>query len=1461
MPPSDYRRPPAPRKVNKAPPKRRDVPAPPRPDIQTGTGYRAPAPRPAPKPRAPTRKPSRYVAAPKYNPAPKAAWTKPIGRVRVSPPKPRPVTSFFPPDLRPSRAKHEATRRQLAAQAGRARAQQVIGDARRDVDFALGRGPRASINSVGFAPSPPMRIGAPIPRYLKAPLRYRGEIISPAQTARDMAVLYDPNVPVARRLKAVERLHVTGLVDQYGNTTRGEKVRQDRRSLAAARRAFLKRYRELDKAAHGNTTLANLVTKNDVRGLSDEQVLDRIKDWSADDLYKTMDAHQQRMSGQLLGKSQTQLMGGNPLGLVTGVIGALETGRDVIQDVAGDNLGANLLSDALYLPMGLVGGAAMAASDPKAAWEGLKNSYLVLKAQGKDKEAAQMAQEHPLFAFLELYGAKAAAGRGAGALTRGVSGGRVGGLRRDPIALINQQGTGALFERHYSKDLFNQAAQRLYDNGVGVPGGRRVGGLKKGPTVTLRGEQVQARRLTPDRPVVGNVGKKRRSVGGEVETHLINRYMDNVASRVNSLNRLDRDTNALYARQNAPVREHRGGRVGQRLGEAVDRTLPSQPQRSVAGQKATRGERLAARFPNLYRPERDVVTHVLQGLVENMDRSSPATFRRDLAAEQQRLIRAAQKPDATPDRVDAALDQAALIQRVLENPKAWQNSKGVVRSADSLAQRLNEQEAINVKLGLDPGAAARSKLFPFAQAKMGAVYAASNAATASHAASVARVTRSIVDAKREGASPARIAGLERVLERVKSQAPKPELMRPDGRKLSNDEIYAAMREEGVSPDRVAYLSHQENALGSRAYYAPFSGASRQNLNSQQARTGSLFEQGATEYRYNHVIEQMVSHGTKAINAQQLDRMINEIAVTGPKTAANPDGYLTSKQFERVGREAKRRGQPVTAVVARQQRLSDESRAALKETQNVAEATPGMGLLEAMWDARISEAQTATAKNNLVAVPDEFLARLKAHLEVNGGGNLGGRALSSAFRKTVLPLSTKWLTGNVVEAIYRGIVIAGAVPLRDNRVAHRAWVEMLKADIRDLGWPEGVRALDKYGEAANRQQRRAALREMERFAPNARAARSELIGGMFFGNRGLTNQRGNMAPEGVGQAIANSSAGRALNKTIDGINAPSFRFNRRFEQMMQNMVLGKHLRREMQEFQGSWFKAMRAQETVLAKASKGLLDTSGMVRAGKYLDETLGRYGRFSPRVRRLVQNGLPFLPWYLNSARFTFVTLPMKHPVKLALMARVEAAFQDDWEEQHKDLSPAQRKGSLNAEYRRDDGSFTQFGRYLPTGMWGTVAAGDLGELASPVLPQFSGIIEAFRGKDPFGSPLRVPGDDGKMRELSGAEQLLYILNTGAETFTPLLGLSRRLREKGQTSLPTSTTFAPKTKPSSHPAEPGFLAALDKVFNPGRGVYLRKPSESQNQTIDELLDELESGGGEPAPETGDIEKLLEAAGL
>lgn len=833
--------------------------------------------------------------------------------------------------------------------------------------------------------------------------------------------------------------------------------------------------------------------------------------------------------------------------------------------------------------------------------------------------------------------------------------------------------------------------------------------------------------------------------------------------------------------QRDPLRDHRLRRRADFMSDQANSV-----QRIIREDEARVVEDLAPRRPGKIptrasrTPERDIVPLVVQRVVR-----SDKTMKPDLEREAARLDRVfAEGKFNTRAQKEANRAQVQAIRRVLADPKALANARAVAGSADKLVSRINAQEGRAVQLkALDPESR-RAKLFPYAQTHMDAKYDDTHWVDRSGK----RVPEGTVKKVQQADPTAARQQFREIPGR---------LVGPTGKTLSNQEIVAHMKANGVPVNNrkpaVAYLPHREDVRGARAYYQTAFKGSRTNLD-RQKRTGAAQEKGTYELSYDLPKEHALRTRGVINRIEEHDRLVNQ---AGRK---RDDGKLfTWDEAERYAANIAEDSPGLVPYRAMPAKYTKERIQSIIDKQDAVNSPDFSKLMEQEFADRLKPDPKDRKSRNVVLVPEQIALQLQNQMGTASTMGRLGNVYTAAFRSTVLPFSTKWVFGNIAEMQLR-LAVRGVSPY-DAKLGRRVMKAMYEID---------------RGEAQR--------------------VEASLMGGLFFGEKGLTVKRPAeqfektpiATPARIVSLIGRVPPVRAAFTGLRTYQDAVFGMNRAIERDAQFAAFGKYARQDMQEFTGSWAKALRGQEKALQDVAKGMLDTKNQVEAARYLDETLGQYSRFSPEMRRLTQSVAPFLPWYMNAVRFTMWTLPVKHPAKTALLARVEEIIEKEHKEQVKDLPP----GALRAAIRQKDGGLVDVGRYTPFSLANELK-GDPSTIVSPFFPQVSGAASALKGQSFTGRPAQVK--DAPYGEVPEAVRYQMAANSLLEGVLPGVQIARRVREGGATPYDNSFLWSPKTKPGSKTTSAG-----NRILNPLRPTYLK--GKKQIQRITDTDFNLDVGG-------------------
>jgi hypothetical protein len=269
-------------------------------------------------------------------------------------------------------------------------------------------------------------------------------------------------------------------------------------------------------------------------------------------------------------------------------------------------------------------------------------------------------------------------------------------------------------------------------------------------------------------------------------------------------------------------------------------------------------------------------------------------------------------------------------------------------------------------------------------------------------------------------------------------------------------------------------------------------------------------------------------------------------------------------------------------------------------------------------------------------------------------------------------------------------------------------------------------------------------------------------------------------------------------------------NGRLESQFQTAMLGRALRSS-----GLMDPKLPAlSKTAIDQAAKGLLDTNEQAAMGRAVERMYGKYDGFNADMRWTIAMYTPFIAWTLNAIKFVTDVLPNDHPTSVALIAGAEQ-WTEEWRKDHgldlfmQEAVPGFLQGSIpvgEGGHQRAPHRFTPFGAF-----------GDpLDTLGKAVLPQYQGVLAAFRGEDWKGAKIRKP--DGSPGDIG--DNALAAAKSFTEATVPLLGIIKRVAEKGPSALNPLKPTAPakvKAKAAARPASGGdpVQKAIDDALSGG----------------------------------------------
>lgn len=290
--------------------------------------------------------------------------------------------------------------------------------------------------------------------------------------------------------------------------------------------------------------------------------------------------------------------------------------------------------------------------------------------------------------------------------------------------------------------------------------------------------------------------------------------------------------------------------------------------------------------------------------------------------------------------------------------------------------------------------------------------------------------------------------------------------------------------------------------------------------------------------------------------------------------------------------------------------------------------------------------------------------------------------------------------------------------------------------------------------------------------------------------------------------------------MNGYRHYVFSGNERFiERPVSRQLAGKALRRELRETTGKWRQAWRIGDDAIEELAHGLLETPKQIKYAKEIERITGQWTANSPAARWALATYSPFGMWTRAATKFVFLTLPVHHPIKTAIIANIEQMTAP--ERQAMGLSyftdtdrpvPDNLMGSipLPGGGLQPVGGLTSFGYFADPGT----------ALSTAVLPQLAGALDNLRGLDYTGG--KLVHEDGT--PFTQQERWLEAMRSTVESLAPGLAPASRAIERGPVAA---------LSPRSTPLDPGLVD------------WLRDQADSRQITVPAHPSGSSSSGSSP----------------
>jgi hypothetical protein len=623
----------------------------------------------------------------------------------------------------------------------------------------------------------------------------------------------------------------------------------------------------------------------------------------------------------------------------------------------------------------------------------------------------------------------------------------------------------------------------------------------------------------------------------------------------------------------------------------------------------------------------------------------------------------------------------------------------------------------------------------------------------------------------------------------------------NGDHLSTDEILAHSKANNV-PDP-AYVGHFPGKVSPARFYSAYKLA-RGTLG-DKSFTGNAFRSGAYDHTFEGLAGQVASRAQAVARASLHDRVINRLGVSMPQemraqlirkvfadakagkrtveSARNEaqlirQGLFTRDEANHFARAAKvdDHGNPIPNSLD----LTPISTApahvlgAVRDLQHPAELEHVSGIELQVLSHAIEDAQHSTARN-VTLIPSVAARRFAEQYAKSDATMRGIGRVTQQFRRTVLPYSTHWMTQIGSEAGLRSM-LAGTLDPRNIVDGH-------------------------------------ALMHRLQDSEEGRSNLMEMVNATFY------NKRDPLAVHNPNPGVITSAAHTlpiskqliwAHNTYANTVGSAMYTL----EHNARLLGLGKLARQQsIEDFGHSWSDAVRLQGETLDKLATRLKSDPALVaKFGRKIDETFGKYNKFSPKVRAAVQSYAPFLPWYLNAAKYVAWTLPAHHPVASAMLASLRQTV-------NQDIADG-KNAPLNAYAMQELARLSPFSILAPATSEPSLSGAFGGQqMLGAVFPQFQGSLYNFAGVNSYGQgPLKGPQGDVK----AGSSAAIGAgIENAIEGVVPLASKARELLEGGKPAYGTSTFWNPQPEQG----EPG-VGVLDRMFNPFYGFERAKATAS-----------------------------------
>lgn len=543
------------------------------------------------------------------------------------------------------------------------------------------------------------------------------------------------------------------------------------------------------------------------------------------------------------------------------------------------------------------------------------------------------------------------------------------------------------------------------------------------------------------------------------------------------------------------------------------------------------------------------------------------------------------------------------------------------------------------------------------------------------------------------------------------------LVDKEGNPLSLEHIHQEMKRRGV--DLPGFLSHR--APANADFYQPsFGGATLE----KGGRTGKAVVSGSQLGGVESLVRQLRRSRGLADRAKAWNKAVTRfgIEVKGVDTMA--DAKRVAEDPERYGLDPSIDPTPVPRHPFAAKK--GEMEGALEhQDPALAEESAGAALSRGMDDAQ-SGSLPDDAK--VIFMPGKVAKELRADAEPSGEALKLGQAVTTGFKRTVLPFSPSFFIGNGLDNLIR-TTLAGINPAHFfiGVKAHHALNEEQRAQLLAGAHYSSVDAIAPH---------RSVDAVITGYDPLSKAAR---------GFADWTHKRG-----------AAQAAVKFGPKMISGLSHLLLTTNAKVTEVLpQYGALGKIALKDMRKTQGSWARAITHMDEAVQSFAKGVDDPDKMIRAQRDLEATYGDYTRMSPGARKVLSTVTPFWTWMRAAYTYVYITMPAHHSVQTGLLAATANATRSEREQY------GLEKGGQEPVPSYYRGIPLPNGQILPLSNYNSFdfASDPLEAVSSLTVPQVKSVAEALAGRNWKGEEIAGEGNRIKAALSAAAGSFIPLIN------------------------------------------------------------------------------------------------------